>query len=161
MTSTVVKVGLVPLARTTFDIPLATDVAAQVRSCLAEAGFGLAGPESLVTDLKATQAAAQELVASSPDLLVVLQTTFADSTMVMHLVEAVDAPLLLWAVDHGASHRHRTASGTSGSGQFHPACGSGSGNAVYRRPRAHRPDVALSDWISRCPLDCRALHAPA
>ncbi len=98
MTSMAVKVGLVPLARTTFDIPLATDVAAQVRSCLAEAGFGLAGPESLVTDLEATKAAARALAASPPDLLLVLQTTFADSTMVMHLVEAVDAPLLLWAV---------------------------------------------------------------
>ena len=32
------------------------------------------------------------------DLLVVLQATFADSTMVMALAEVVEAPLLLWAV---------------------------------------------------------------
>jgi L-fucose isomerase-like protein len=52
----------------------------------------------LVTNLEETQAAGRELASQPLDLLVVLQATFADSTMVMSLAEAVAAPLLLWAV---------------------------------------------------------------
>jgi L-fucose isomerase-like protein len=92
------RLGLISLARTTFDMPLATQVAAGVRRQLHGAGFQLAGPEGLVTNLAEARAAAHELAGRPPDLLVVLQATFADSTMVMDLAEAVDAPLLLWAV---------------------------------------------------------------
>ena len=92
------KLGLVSLARTTFDIPLANQVAAQVRLRLHDASFQLAGSEELVTNLEETQAVARKLAQQPLDLLVVLQATFADSTMVMSLAEAVDAPLLLWAV---------------------------------------------------------------
>ncbi len=95
---TELTLGLVPLARTTFDIPLATEVAAQARARLAGAGFTLTGPAALVATLEEAGCAAQALAASPPDLLVVLQATFADSTMVMCLAEAVDAPLLLWAI---------------------------------------------------------------
>ena len=93
-----VSLGFVPLARTTFDIPLATQIAAQVRSRLEGARFSLTGPETLVTNLEAAEKAAQDLAADPPDLLLVLQATFADSTMAMALAQAVDAPLLLWAV---------------------------------------------------------------
>jgi L-fucose isomerase-like protein len=92
------RLGLVPLARTTFDLPLANQLAAQVRLQLHEAGFQLAGSEELVTNLEQTQAVARKLAQQPPDLLVVLQATFADSTMVMGLAEVVEAPLLLWAV---------------------------------------------------------------
>jgi L-fucose isomerase-like protein len=92
------RLGLVALARTTFDIPLAEQVAAQVRAQLRAAGFQLAGPQGLVTDLEGTQAAARDLDGEPLDLLIVLQATFADSTMVTHLAGAVEAPLLLWAV---------------------------------------------------------------
>ena len=91
-------VGLVPLARTTFDIPLATRVTAQVRQQLLNAGFQLVGPDDLVTSLEETRAAARSLADQPLDLLLIFQATFADSTMVMSLAEAVDAPLVLWAV---------------------------------------------------------------
>lgn len=92
------RLGLVALARTTFDIPLANQVARQVRLWLQGAGFQLAGPEELVTSLEETRAVARKLAESPPDLLVVLQATFADSTMVLSLAELVDAPLVLWAM---------------------------------------------------------------
>lgn len=92
------RLGLVALARTTFDIPLAEQVAAQVRAQLQHAGFQLAGPETLATDLEATEAAGRQLAGVPLDLLIVLQATFADSTMVTRLAEMVEAPLLLWAV---------------------------------------------------------------
>jgi L-fucose isomerase-like protein len=92
------RLGLVPLARTTFDIPLANQVAMQVRHQLHDAGFQLAGSEELVTNLEETQAVARKLAQQPLDLLIALQATFADSTLLMGLAELVEAPLLLWAV---------------------------------------------------------------
>ncbi len=92
------SVGLVALARSTFDLPLANQVAAQIRLQLHAEGFQVAGSEELVTNLEETEAAARRLAQEPLDLLVSLQATFADSTMVTSLAEMVDAPLLLWAV---------------------------------------------------------------
>lgn len=96
-------VAFVPLARTTFDMALAAEVAEQARARLARAGFDLCGPQSLVADADAVEAAIHELAGDPPDLLLVFQATFADSTMAVRLAEAVDAPLLLWAVPEAAS----------------------------------------------------------
>ncbi len=98
MGSTDVTLGLVHLARPTFDLALATQIASQVRSQLEEAGYSLTGRETLVSSLEEAEKVAQELAENPPDLLLVFQATFADSTMVMSLAQAVDAPLLLWAV---------------------------------------------------------------
>jgi L-fucose isomerase-like protein len=65
---------------------------------LHDAGFQLCGSEELVTNLEETEAVARKLADQPLDLLLVLQATFADSTMVMSLAEVVNAPLLLWAV---------------------------------------------------------------
>jgi L-fucose isomerase-like protein len=96
-------VGFVPLARTTFDLALAREVTARAQSVLADSGLTLVGPELLVTELEKASAAAGELAALPLDLLLVFQATFADSTMVLSLAEAVDAPLLLWAVPEAPS----------------------------------------------------------
>jgi len=92
------RLGLIPLARPTFDIALATRVVDQMRSQLEQAGFSLAGPQALVSGVDEAREAAQELADNPPDLLLVLQATFADSTMATSLAQSVDAPLLLWAV---------------------------------------------------------------
>ena len=91
-------IGFVPVARPTFDIPLATSVTDRVRLRLVDAGFTLIGPQGLVTSLEDAAEAAHHLAENPPDLLLVFQATFADSTMVMQLVETVDAPILLWAI---------------------------------------------------------------
>ncbi len=96
--TTTTTIGFVPLARTTFDIELATQMTEAARAALEGAGFELTGPDELVTSVDAAREAAQALQVSPPDLLLVFQATFADSTMVMALAEAVDAPLLMWAV---------------------------------------------------------------
>ena len=90
--------GFVALARTTFDMELAQAVTTQMRTRLEAAGFTLVGPEPLATSLEEIQMAAEQLAATPVDLLLVFQATFADSTMLTALVEAVDAPLMLWAL---------------------------------------------------------------
>lgn len=92
------RLGWVPLARTTFDTALAAEITSQVHSQLEQSGFLLLGPYAPITSLEEARSMARQLADQPLDLLVVLQATFADSTMVMSLAETVDAPLLLWAI---------------------------------------------------------------
>ncbi|MEW6253705.1 MAG: hypothetical protein AB1716_23920, partial [Planctomycetota bacterium] len=98
MASPPLALGFVPIARTTFDVPLAEQVTAGARAALAAAGYALIGPDALVTSADEAAAAAAQLAAQPLDLLIVFQATFADSTMLMTLAEHVDAPPLLWAM---------------------------------------------------------------
>ena len=91
-------IAFIPLARPTFDIPLAEEVTAVARHQLVQAGYAMTGPNNLVMDLATAQAVAQEITAAPHDLLLILQATFADSTMITTLAEATNAPLLMWAV---------------------------------------------------------------
>jgi L-fucose isomerase-like protein len=92
------RIGFVPLARTTFDMPLAAEVTQAARRNLTGHGFELIGPQELVTDGAGVQQAINELSAAPIDLLLVFQATFADSSAVTALAEAIKAPLFLWAV---------------------------------------------------------------
>ena len=92
------RIAFLPLVRTTFDVPLAAEMTSLARQHLQAAGFELIEPEQPVTDLPTAQQAAQEIAASPVDLLVIFQATFADSTMILALAEASEAPLFLWAI---------------------------------------------------------------
>lgn len=97
------RIGFVPLGRPTFDTALAAQLTAEVRQVLTAADCTLIGPESLVMDAAAVQSATATLDELPLDLLLIFQATFADSTMAASLAQAVDAPLLLWAVPEARS----------------------------------------------------------
>ena len=92
------KIAFAPLARTTFDIRLAGENAKIARELLVSAGFSIIEPENLITDITLAQQFADSVKQELPDLLIIFQATFADSTMVLSLVQAIDAPVFLWAV---------------------------------------------------------------
>jgi len=92
------RIAWIPLVRTTFDVPLAHEMIAAARQALTAAGLTLVGPAEPITDLPAAQAAAAELTTAQPDLVLIFQATFADSTLVAALTEQVEAPVFLWAV---------------------------------------------------------------
>lgn len=92
------RIGFVPIARPTFDTALAAEVTGQARAALQAAGCQLVGPDALVMDAAAAQAASEMLAGQPLDLLLAFQASFADSSMVVNLAQAVDAPLFLWAV---------------------------------------------------------------
>ena len=79
----------------------------QVRRSLIQAGFALQGPERLATTAEEAEAAVAALAGEPIDLLILLQATFADSTMALPMAEKIEAPLLLWALpeeaDRGAA----------------------------------------------------------
>jgi L-fucose isomerase-like protein len=79
-------------------VELAEAVTARAREQLQGAGFILAGPEGLVTSIDEAEDATYELTGNPPDLMIIFQATFADSTMAAHIADDVAAPLLLWAV---------------------------------------------------------------
>ncbi|HEX3051864.1 MAG TPA: L-fucose/L-arabinose isomerase family protein [Aggregatilineaceae bacterium] len=97
-TSSPLSLGFVPIARPTFDVELAAQVTREARTALENAGFKVIAPENLVSTLEQAQFAARLYADNPPDLLLVFQATFADSTMMLHLAQSVDAPLLLWAI---------------------------------------------------------------
>lgn len=91
------RVGFMPIARTTFDMALAQQVTREAYKQLAQAGFELVGPAEPVTtgDTVKTALAGFD---DALDVVVLFQATFADSSMGLEVGRAVDAPLLLWAV---------------------------------------------------------------
>ncbi len=93
-----ITIGFIPIARTTFDLELATQVTQAAQEQLRAAGFRLARPDALVTNMDEASDVAEQIASHTPDAVVIFQATFADSTMVMLLAKMLDAPLLLWAV---------------------------------------------------------------
>lgn len=91
------RVGVVALARPTFDVPLAEATAAAAWAALRSAGAELVGGPELLFDAEAAGRAVDTLREARLDLLLVMQVTFTDATMTVRLGEAIDAPLLLWS----------------------------------------------------------------
>jgi L-fucose isomerase-like protein len=92
------KIAFIPLARTTFDIPFAKEMANAAKKTLVDAQLELVGPADLISDEPGVQQTIQELAGVEIDLVVIFQATFADSSMATALAEALDAPIFLWAV---------------------------------------------------------------
>lgn len=93
------RIAFIPLARPTFDIPLAEEMTQAAVDRLQEAGLDLVTPDGLVADLPGVQAFLHKVAAvGEVDLVLIFQATFADSTLVVELAAAIDAPLFLWAV---------------------------------------------------------------
>lgn len=92
------KIAFLPLIRNTFDLEFAEQMISTARDALLAAGFQLEELEQPISDIALAKQAAQKLANTPVDLLLIFQATFADSTMVVELVQASDAPIFLWAV---------------------------------------------------------------
>ncbi len=137
------RIAFIPLARPTFDMQLAYEVMRAVRSQLQTAGFQLLGPTELVTDLPDAQAIAKELASEPVDLLLILQATFADSTMVIALAESIHAPIFLWAIPESPN---------GGRLRLNSLCGINlAGHALTLRHQDY--DYAYAPPEDRVPLD--------
>ena len=96
------RIGLVALARGTFDLGAAADTAAALRATLAAAGHDVVDPVDLAEDGDAAAAAALALAvadAASPlDAVLVLEATFTDGSLPSTAVAPLraDLPVVLW-----------------------------------------------------------------
>ncbi|MEM7533785.1 MAG: fucose isomerase [Chloroflexota bacterium] len=95
-------IALISIARPTFDVPLAQSVADAVLTQLTDAGCDVVGTSNeLLMDADGADRAIASLTDADFDLLILLQASFADSSMAVQVAKAVQdkgAPTLLWAV---------------------------------------------------------------
>jgi len=94
------RVALVAIARPTFDVPLAQHVADEVVDVLRSSAIEVIGGSTLVMDADGAAKAGVLLDTETFDLLVLLQASFADSTMALDLAQRAHqnhVPVLLWA----------------------------------------------------------------
>ncbi|MGL4438332.1 MAG: L-fucose/L-arabinose isomerase family protein [Bosea sp. (in: a-proteobacteria)] len=91
-------IGVLPLARPTFDVPYAEEMAAACFKALEATGHRIVGARDLLFDGAATEAALAALKGQNIDLLLILQVTFTDASMTVRIAKENLAPLAIWAV---------------------------------------------------------------
>jgi len=89
------RLGVVGIGRTTFDVPLAEATFEAARATLA-AKAEIIGPDHILFSADELAPVIETLEAAPLDRVVVLQASFADAGMVQRLAAAIDAPFLLW-----------------------------------------------------------------
>jgi L-fucose isomerase-like protein len=92
-----VNLGVIALARPTFDVDYAEAVAAEAFDAIGQIDPEFVGSRNLLFDADSTRQAISSLEVAAIDALVVLQVTFTDATMTKELASAIDAPLIFWA----------------------------------------------------------------
>lgn len=92
------KIGVLPLARSTFDVEYAEEKLAAMLGALDRVGCDVVGPRALLLDESATQKAIVEMQSQHIDQILVLQVTFTDAAMTCAIAETLNAPLSIWAV---------------------------------------------------------------
>jgi L-fucose isomerase-like protein len=88
--------GVAALARSTFDVAFAEEVAASAFATLHSLEAKIVGPRALLFDTEAARAALDALDREPIDLLVLLQVTFTDACMAVTLAERFATPFVLW-----------------------------------------------------------------
>ncbi len=91
-------IGVLALARSTFDVDFATMQTDLAFRRLAATGDRILGPKSLLFDAEATAAALASLPVAELDRLLILQVTFTDASMTAKIAAEVPAPLAIWAL---------------------------------------------------------------
>jgi L-fucose isomerase-like protein len=91
------SIGVLALARPTFDVDFATQTAAQAFETLDASGHSIAGSRELLFDTNTAAAAVSDLEAAGVSQVLILQVTFTDASMTMAIAERFAAPLSIWA----------------------------------------------------------------
>ena len=91
------RIGILPLARPTFDVPFAEERLAAMLAALESPDRAIAGPRALLLEADDADAAMTEVLDTAPDLVLVLQVTFTDAGFIARLAGATDLPIAIWA----------------------------------------------------------------
>ena len=92
------NIGILPLARATFDVALAEEKLLQMLAALDRTSHQIFGPRNLLFDAEATTAAMQELKTQNIDHLLVLQVTFTDAALTIAAASEFEQPMSIWAI---------------------------------------------------------------
>ncbi len=91
------RVGVIALARPTFDVPYAEEVAAEAMATLSGLDVELIGNADLLFDAETTEVALGQFEGVELDALLLLQVSFTDSSMTEAIGARFDAPIILWS----------------------------------------------------------------
>ncbi len=92
------KLGLLALGRSTFDVDFAQQNFEAMLAALDEQGADLVGPRAILFDEAATLEAIEALKAAQVDQVMILQVTFTDAAMTAQIARAFEQPLSIWAI---------------------------------------------------------------
>ena len=90
-------IGVLPLARPTFDVPFAEENTAKAFEVLEKSGHQIIGSKELLFDTDAAEKALDALAGESLDLLLILQVTFTDASMTVAIANRFETPLAIWS----------------------------------------------------------------
>ena len=88
---------VIGVARPTFDVEAAMEECDAARAVLAREAFTTVAPNELLTDPAQLPTVLRQLDDAGPDLVVVLQATFADADAIIRLAEHTDVPFVVWS----------------------------------------------------------------
>ena len=149
MTGKALTIGVLPLARPTFDVPFAEEMLAGMLGDLKASGHRLVGPQTLLMDAAATESAMADIAGENPDRILILQVTFTDAAMACRIAERFGQTLAIWAVPEprlGGRLRLNASAGST-SPRTRWGCADGCFPGAMRRP-------ARRGW-RRCSTRCR------
>lgn len=92
------KLGLLALGRSTFDVEFAQQNLDAMLAALDSAGIEPMGPRAILFDEAATRAAIDDLKAAQVDQVLIMQVTFTDAAMTALVAREFSCPLSLWAI---------------------------------------------------------------
>ena len=92
------KVGILPLARATFDVALAEKKLQLMLAALDRSSHQILGPRNLLFDAETTTASMEELKSEGIDHLMLLQVTFTDAALTVQAATAFQESLSIWAI---------------------------------------------------------------
>ena len=132
------RIAVAAIARSTFDLVMAQEMASSAFRILSDLDIDLIGSPDLLLDGEAAATAATEWTDADLDALVLIQASFADSTVSAALAGTTDAPAVLWAFPEER---------TGGRLRINSLCGINlAGFALAQKGRPYR-------WIYRHPDD--------
>ena len=91
------RVGVLPLARPTFDVPYAEQICKDAWKLMEQIPVDWIGSSDLLFDTKSVESQLSKFKKEHLDLLLILQMTFTDASMTVKLAETFDVPLLFWS----------------------------------------------------------------
>ena len=90
-------VGVLPLARSTFDVPFAKQVCSDAWNLMNSMPVNWVGSSELLFDAEAVEKQILNLKEKNIDLLFIMQLTFTDATLTVKLAQSFDVPILFWS----------------------------------------------------------------
>lgn len=144
------RIGVAALARPTFDVPFAEELAAQAFAALDATGVELVGPRALLFDAAQAREAVACLASEALDAMLLLQVTFTDASMTVEIARTVSAPLKIWAFPEPRAGGRLRLNAFCGLNLALHALGRAESSADYLYAHPGAPGTAnrLTDWLN-------------